>query len=56
MGKAKPQCRTCQFLVGKLDKGRVVCAHPIMAATHGLYPISKKDNCILWAKRQKEEK
>lgn len=55
MGKAKPQCRTCQFLVGKLDKGRVVCAHPIMAALHGPYPIARKENCPLWEK-YKEEK
>lgn len=55
MSRAKPWCRTCQFLAGKLDRVRIVCAHPIIATLHGPFPIARKDNCPLWVKRQKEE-
>ena len=56
MSKCKAWCRTCLFLNEKLDMGTVVCAHPIMAAVHGRYPISEKKNCLLWVKRYKEKK
>lgn len=55
-GRVKAWCRTCLFQAEKLDMGRYVCAHPIMAAVHGRYSISEKQDCLLWVKRYKEKK